>query len=144
MNMPITSKKQSQAKQDWLAKNSKVYGVRVMNNENEKDLWDFLRTQEAPATTIKIALREYMKNHKLEVKHPMTDFEMFCKELNVEIETDKNGLYCGMAKALAEMVNEVILSDEESLRSAGWEVQKEIVKKKFFSVFPYMESKEET
>jgi hypothetical protein len=144
MNMPITSKKQSQAKQDWLAKNSKVYGVRVMNNENEKDLWDFLRTQEAPATTIKIALREYMKNHKLEVKQPMTDFEMFCKELNVEIETDKDGLYCGMAKALAEMVNEVILSDEESLRNADWETQKEIVKKKFFSVFPYMESKEKT
>ena len=64
--MPITSKKQSQAKQDWLAKNSKVYGVRVMNNENEKDLWDFLKAQEAPATTIKIALREYMENHKEE------------------------------------------------------------------------------
>lgn len=64
MNMPITSKKQSQAKQDWLAKNSKVYGVRVMNNENEKDLWSFLKAQDAPATTIKLALREYMENHK--------------------------------------------------------------------------------
>ena len=61
--MPIKSKKQSAAKQEWMAKNSKVYGVRVMNNENEKDLWDFLQAQEAPATTIKIALREYMKNH---------------------------------------------------------------------------------
>jgi hypothetical protein len=52
--MPITSKKQSQAKQDWLAKNSKIYGVRVMNNENERVLWDFLREQDAPATTIKL------------------------------------------------------------------------------------------
>lgn len=62
--MPIESKKQSQAKQDWMKKNSKVYGVRVMNNENEKDLWDFLQAQDAPATTIKIALREYIKRHE--------------------------------------------------------------------------------
>jgi hypothetical protein len=61
--MPIKSKKQSQAKQDWMAANSKVYGVRVMNNDNERDLWDFLKAQDSPATTIKIALREYMKNH---------------------------------------------------------------------------------
>lgn len=64
--MPIKSKKQSAAKQEWMAKNSKVYGVRVMNNDNERDLWDFLKTQDAPATTIKIALREYMANHKEE------------------------------------------------------------------------------
>lgn len=62
--MPIKSKKQSQAKQDWMAANSKVYGVRVMNNDNERDLWDFLKAQDAPATTIKIALREYIKNHQ--------------------------------------------------------------------------------
>ena len=61
--MPIKSKKQSEAKQEWMKNNSKVYGVRVMNNENERDLWDFLKAQDAPATTIKIALREYMKNH---------------------------------------------------------------------------------
>ena len=66
--MPIKSKKQSQAKQDWMAANSKVYGVRVMNNDNERDLWNFLKAQDAPATTIKIALREYMKNHKEEIK----------------------------------------------------------------------------
>jgi len=65
--MPIKSKKQSQAKQDWMAANSKVYGVRVMNNDNERDLWDFLKAQDAPATTIKIALREYMANHKEEL-----------------------------------------------------------------------------
>lgn len=62
--MPITSKKQSQAKQDWLKANSKVYGVRVMNNDNERDLWNYLKAQEAPATTIKKALREYIENHK--------------------------------------------------------------------------------
>ena len=64
--MPIKSKKQSAAKQEWMAANSKVFGVRVMNNENEKDLWDFLQKQEQPATTIKKALREYMTNHKEE------------------------------------------------------------------------------
>lgn len=64
--MPITSKKQSQAKQDWMKKNSKVYGVRVMNNDNERDLWDFLQKQEAPTTVFKKALREYMANHKEE------------------------------------------------------------------------------
>jgi len=62
--MPIKSKKQSAAKQEWMKKNSKVYGVRVMNNENEKDIWEFLLTQGAPATTFKAALREYMENHK--------------------------------------------------------------------------------
>ena len=30
--------------------------------------------------------------------------------------------------------------DEESLRNAGWETQKELVKKIFFSVFPYMKN----
>lgn len=64
--MPIKSKKQSEAKQEWMKNNSKVYGVRVMNNENEKDLWNFLKVQDAPATTIKLALREYMENHKEE------------------------------------------------------------------------------
>lgn len=66
MTMPIESKKQSQAKQDWMKKNSKVYGVRVMNNENERDIWDFLQRQESPATVFKKALREYMTNHKEE------------------------------------------------------------------------------
>ena len=64
--MPIKSKKQSAAKQEWMKNNSKVYGVRVMNNENEKDLWDFLKAQDSPATTIKIALREYIENHNEE------------------------------------------------------------------------------
>lgn len=62
MTMPIESKKQSQAKQDWMKANSKQYGIRIMKN-TEPDLFNFLQAQEAPATTIKLALREYMKNH---------------------------------------------------------------------------------
>jgi len=62
MNMPIESKKQSQAKQDWMKANSKIYPVRVMKN-TEPDLFSFLEAQEAAATTIKAALREYIHNH---------------------------------------------------------------------------------
>lgn len=64
MTMPIESKKQSEAKQNWLKENSKVFGVRVMKN-SELDIWNFLQGKEA-ATIFKIALREYMKNHKEE------------------------------------------------------------------------------
>lgn len=64
--MPITSKKQSETKQRWMKENSKTYGVRVMKNENERDIWDFLQQQEAPATTIKKALRFYMEHYKEE------------------------------------------------------------------------------
>ncbi len=73
----------------------------------------------------------------------MTGFESFCKELGVKIETGENGLYCGMTKALAEMVNDVILSDDEAIRNADWEVQKKLVKEKFFSVFPYITNHKE-
>ena len=59
--MPIESKKQSKAKQDWMKANSKVYGVRVMKN-SEPDLWGFLQGKEA-ATVFKAALREYMAKH---------------------------------------------------------------------------------
>lgn len=62
--MPIESKKQSKAKQDWMKENSKVYGVRVMKN-TEKDLWDYLQGKEA-AKIFKAALREYIEKHKEE------------------------------------------------------------------------------
>ena len=62
--MPIESKKQSKAKQDWMKENSKVYGVRVMKN-TEKDLWDYLQGKEA-AKNFKAALREYIEKHKEE------------------------------------------------------------------------------
>ena len=61
-NMPIESKKQSQAKADWMQRNSKIYGVRVMKN-SEPDLWDFLQGKEA-SKVFKAALREYIANHK--------------------------------------------------------------------------------
>jgi hypothetical protein len=61
MTMPIESKKQSQAKADWMKENSKIYGVRVMKN-SEPDLWDFLQGKEA-SKVFKSALREYISNH---------------------------------------------------------------------------------
>lgn len=60
--MPIESKKNSVAKQNWLKENSKVFGVRVMKN-TEPDIWDYLQGKEA-STIFKIALREYMERHK--------------------------------------------------------------------------------
>lgn len=66
VTMPIESKKQSEAKQEWMKKNSKVFGVRVMKI-TEPDLWNFLQGKEA-STVFKTALREYMKNHKEETK----------------------------------------------------------------------------
>ncbi|MDO4989588.1 MAG: hypothetical protein Q4E45_03685 [Eubacteriales bacterium] len=60
--MPIESKKQSQAKANWMKENSKMYGVRVMKN-TEKDIWDYLQGKEA-SKVFKAALREYMENHK--------------------------------------------------------------------------------
>lgn len=66
MTMPIESKKQSEAKQKWLKENSKVFGVRVMKN-SEPNIWNFLQGKEA-ATIFKIALREYMENHKEETE----------------------------------------------------------------------------
>ena len=65
MIMPIESKKQSKAKANWMKENSKIFGVRVMKN-TEKELWDFLQAQDNPTTIIKVALREYISNHKEE------------------------------------------------------------------------------
>lgn len=58
---PIKSKKNSEAKQNWMKENSKVFGVRVMKT-TEKDVWDYLQGKEA-STVFKAALREYMENH---------------------------------------------------------------------------------
>ena len=68
----------------------------------------------------------------------MTMFEELTKEMNVKIETDKNGLYVGMCGALASICTEVILSDDESIFNMSWEEQKEIVNGKFYNIFPYM------
>ena len=68
----------------------------------------------------------------------MTDFEVFANELNVKIETDKNGLYTGMCGVLANICTEVILSDDETIFNLSWGEQKEIIKEKFYKVFPYV------
>lgn len=60
--MTIKSKKNSEAKQNWMKENSKVFGVRVMKN-TEPDIWEYLQGKEA-STIFKLALREYMSNHK--------------------------------------------------------------------------------
>lgn len=59
--MPIQSKKQSQAKADWMKENSKMYGIRVMKR-TEPDIWEYLQGKEA-SKIFKAALREYMANH---------------------------------------------------------------------------------
>ena len=59
--MPIESKKQSQAKQNWMKENSKIFGVRVMK-KSEPELWEYLQGKEA-STVFKAALREYMERH---------------------------------------------------------------------------------
>lgn len=61
VKMPITSKKQSQAKNDWMKENSKIFPVRVMKR-TEPDLWEYLQGKQA-ATVFKQALREFIQNH---------------------------------------------------------------------------------
>lgn len=67
MDMPIESKKQSTAKQNWMKENSKMFAIRVMKN-TEQDLWDLLNKAEVPSAVIKVALREYMEHHPEESK----------------------------------------------------------------------------
>ena len=62
MDMAITSKKQSQAKSNWMKENSKIFSVRVMKN-TEADIYNYLMEQEKPTTVIKEAIKEYMVNH---------------------------------------------------------------------------------
>ena len=68
----------------------------------------------------------------------MTYFEELAKEMNVNIETDENGLFSGMCGALSSVCTEVILSDNETVFNMPWEEQKGIIKERFYSVFPYM------
>ena len=59
--MPIESKKQSEAKQEWMKKNSKVFGIRVMK-KSEPEMWAYLQGEE-PSAIFKAALKEYMERH---------------------------------------------------------------------------------
>lgn len=71
----------------------------------------------------------------------MTQFEELAKELGVKITIDEKGFYTEYSKALANIVNEIILSDDEKIFNLEWNEQKEIIKRKFYKVFPYMENK---
>ena len=67
--MPIESKKQSKAKNDWMKENSKIYSVRIMK-KTETEMFDFVERKKAngfdAAAVFKAALREYMENHPTE------------------------------------------------------------------------------
>ena len=67
----------------------------------------------------------------------MTNFEKLANELNVKIETDRNGLYTGICGALSAICTDTILSDNETIFNLSWEEQKEIIKEKFYRIFPY-------
>lgn len=54
----------SEAKKRWMKENSKIISFKVMN-KSDADIIEYLSTR-ATATTIKAALREYMKNHSEE------------------------------------------------------------------------------
>ena len=62
MNMPIESKKQSQAKAEWMKKNSKMYGVRVMKN-TEEDIFNYLEGK-VPSTEFKRGIRLLIEMEK--------------------------------------------------------------------------------
>ena len=68
----------------------------------------------------------------------MTRFEELLKELNVESKVDENGFYTKKAEALAREANKIILSDDEKVFNLDWSIQKEMVKERFWSLFPYM------
>ena len=55
---------ESEAKKAWMKANTTVITVKF-NHNTEQDLLDYLRSGK-PATIIKAALREYMKNHSEE------------------------------------------------------------------------------
>lgn len=55
---------ESEAKKAWMKANTTVITVKF-NHNTEQELLDYLRAGK-PATIIKAALREYMKNHSEE------------------------------------------------------------------------------
>lgn len=68
----------------------------------------------------------------------MTRFEELLKELNVESTVDENGFYTKKAEALAREANKIILSDDEKVFNLSWSKQVEMIKERFWSLFPYM------
>lgn len=68
----------------------------------------------------------------------MTDFEQLAQEMKITIECDENGFYIGKCSALAQIVNSIILSDDETIFNLPWDEQKKIIKENFYKIFPYM------
>ena len=73
----------------------------------------------------------------------MTNFEKLANELNVKIETNGDGLYTGMCGVLANICTNIILSDDETFFNLSWEKQKEIIKEKFYRIFPYKKERKQ-
>ena len=66
-----------------------------------------------------------------------TLFEQFANDIGVGVRVDKSGLYTGLTKALYNMAVDVVLSDDEKVRSRDWIEQQSIIKERFFEAFPY-------
>ena len=56
----------SEAKKEWMRKNAKIISIKMML-KGDSDILQFLEDKPT-ATTIKLALREYMENHKEELE----------------------------------------------------------------------------
>lgn len=68
----------------------------------------------------------------------MTMFEEFAMEVIGKVEVGENGLYTKYTHELAIITNDIILSDDEKIFNLSWEEQKELIKKEFYRIFPYM------
>lgn len=56
----------SEAKKRWMKENTKIVSFKLMN-KSDADILEYLSSKPT-ATTIKLALREYMENHSEEEK----------------------------------------------------------------------------
>lgn len=66
----------------------------------------------------------------------MTAFEELAIEIIGKVEIGKDGFYTKHTRALATIINDIILSDETF--NLTWDEQKELIKEKFYKMFPYM------
>ncbi len=68
----------------------------------------------------------------------MTMFEEFATEVIGKVETNADGMYTKYTHELAIITNDIILSDDEEIFNLPWEDQKELIKKEFYRMFPYL------
>lgn len=67
----------------------------------------------------------------------MSKFEELANELNIKIERDENNKLCGISKELAAIVGDVILEEDyETLLKRTWQEEKEIIKDRFYKLYP--------